>query len=292
MSYCVHCGVKLSDYHKVCPLCKTPVINPNVSEYAFNKDYPQYRTRHKNERDASNKMFTAILLTMLLIIYSVIVFLLDILITKSVSWSLYPLSVFALLWVGVAFPFFRKRNTFFTLFSIDCLAVTVFLLVLNLIISQNLIWSQFTTLSIALVWFIMLGIFNPDRVKKVLPIAFYYILGGIVLTISFVLLLSSHMSLFQLLIPINLVIFILAILSYFIVTSIVHDSLGLIMVLLFDISIFCISVNLLISKYLYDIASLNWSLFVIIVALPLIAILHVIRKGKKLRKFINRRLHL
>ena len=27
MSYCVHCGVKLSDAEKVCPLCGTEVID-------------------------------------------------------------------------------------------------------------------------------------------------------------------------------------------------------------------------------------------------------------------------
>lgn len=292
MSYCVQCGVKLADYHKACPLCNTTVINPNVSEFTLNKDYPQYRTRHKNEKNASNKMFTAILLTVLLAIYSIIVLFLDLFITKGISWSLYPLSSFALLWVGVVLPFFRKRNPFFTLFSIDSLAVAVFLLVLNLIISQNLLWAKFTTLAIALVWFIMLGIINADKVKKVLPIPFYYILGGILMTIAFGFLLSNHISILQLLIPINLIIFVLAILSYFIVTASVHDSLGLVMVLLFDLSIFCVSLNLLISKYLYGTSTLTWALLVIIVALPVIAILHIIRKGKKLRKFVNKRLHL
>jgi len=29
MSYCVNCGVKLDDALNKCPLCNTPVINPN-----------------------------------------------------------------------------------------------------------------------------------------------------------------------------------------------------------------------------------------------------------------------
>jgi hypothetical protein len=29
MSYCVECGVKLAEYEKECPLCTTPVYNPN-----------------------------------------------------------------------------------------------------------------------------------------------------------------------------------------------------------------------------------------------------------------------
>ena len=29
MSYCVHCGVKLADGAASCPLCGTPVLDPN-----------------------------------------------------------------------------------------------------------------------------------------------------------------------------------------------------------------------------------------------------------------------
>ena len=29
MSYCVNCGVELDRSAKACPLCNTPVINPN-----------------------------------------------------------------------------------------------------------------------------------------------------------------------------------------------------------------------------------------------------------------------
>ena len=30
MSYCVNCGVKLEESLTKCPLCNTPVINPNI----------------------------------------------------------------------------------------------------------------------------------------------------------------------------------------------------------------------------------------------------------------------
>jgi len=29
MSYCVHCGVELAPSEESCPLCKTPVLDPN-----------------------------------------------------------------------------------------------------------------------------------------------------------------------------------------------------------------------------------------------------------------------
>ncbi len=29
MSYCVHCGVELAPSEEKCPLCKTPVMDPN-----------------------------------------------------------------------------------------------------------------------------------------------------------------------------------------------------------------------------------------------------------------------
>ena len=30
MSYCVNCGVELTESANSCPLCDTPVINPNI----------------------------------------------------------------------------------------------------------------------------------------------------------------------------------------------------------------------------------------------------------------------
>ena len=32
MSYCVNCGVELDASLEVCPLCNTPVLNPNEIE--------------------------------------------------------------------------------------------------------------------------------------------------------------------------------------------------------------------------------------------------------------------
>ena len=38
MSYCVECGVKLEQSLKICPLCQTPVVNPNELITASNSN--------------------------------------------------------------------------------------------------------------------------------------------------------------------------------------------------------------------------------------------------------------
>ena len=47
MSYCVNCGVKLAKSEKKCPLCNTPVINPNKKDVVFEPAYPCIVEKYK-----------------------------------------------------------------------------------------------------------------------------------------------------------------------------------------------------------------------------------------------------
>ena len=48
MSYCVNCGVKLASSERVCPLCNTKVINPNIMESDITSNYPDRLDSIKN----------------------------------------------------------------------------------------------------------------------------------------------------------------------------------------------------------------------------------------------------
>ena len=291
MSYCVHCGVKLSNYHTNCPLCNTKVYNPNTKEVSGNTDYPEYIIHHKKDRKRANKLFTAIILSLLSFIYTIIPVLINLIINKKLSWSLIVLISITLLWFGIAFPFFNKNNTFFKLFTYDCIAITVYLLLLNYIISSNFLWSRFTTLAIFIVWIIMSGIFITNQIKKIIPLTFYYLLNSIIITFIFAFIFYNEISILYVLISINTLIFILTLLSYFIVIAKVYDFLGFIIVLLVDISIFALSLNLILSKHIQGYFNLNWSIIIIVITIPLIATTFSIRKGKQIKSFISKKLH-
>lgn len=291
MSYCVHCGVKLSNYHANCPLCNTKVFNPNIKEISNNIDYPEYIIHQKTDRKRANKLFTAIILSLLSFIYAIIPVLLNLIISKQISWSLIVLMSITLLWFGITFPFFKKNNTFFRLFTQDSIAIIVYLLLLNYVISNNFLWSRFTTIAIIIVWVVMSGIFMTNKIKKVMPLTFYYLLNVIIMTFIFAFMFYNEISILYVLISVNILIFILTLLSYFVIIAKIHDFLGFLIVLLIDISIFAISLNLILSKYIQGYFNLNWSIIIIIITIPLIATAFSVRKGKQIRNFISKKLH-
>jgi len=291
MSYCVHCGVELANYHKKCPLCGTKVIDTTNVSSVTNTDYPEYVLYTKHSKSRANRLFIASILSLLSFLYALIPLLVDLLINKGISWSLIVFISVSLLWLGVAFPFFMEKPTFFRLFSYDTLASSIYLLLLNYLISGNLNWAKFTSLGLCILWVIMAGIFITDRIRTILPLKFYYILSSIIISVVFVLSINSETSLIYILLPINIMIFVLTLLSYFIVTAKIYDFLGLLVVILSDVSIFVVILNLILSKYLQGFYSLSWSIIVIIITIPLLATAFTIRKSKQLRKFISKKTH-
>jgi len=291
MSYCVHCGVELSDYHKKCPLCGTKVLDTNNVTSISNTDYPEYVLYTKHSKSRANRLFIATILSLLFFLYALIPFLIDFFINKSISWSLIVFISVSLLWVGVALPFFIEKPTFFRLFTYDSLASLIYLLILNYIISGNITWAKFTSLGLIIIWVILSGIFIPDRIRTILPLKFYYILSSIILSVIFVLFINCNMSLIFILIPLNTIIFVLTLLSYFIVTAKIYDFLGLLIVILSDISIFAVFLNLILSKQLQGNFSLSWSIIVLIITIPLLTTAFAVRKSKQLRKFISKKTH-
>ena len=57
MSYCVNCGVELNSNEKRCPLCSTPVINPNIDNKQM--DLPPYPPKSDFIVDSKLKNITA-----------------------------------------------------------------------------------------------------------------------------------------------------------------------------------------------------------------------------------------
>ena len=95
MSYCVQCGVKLADTEKNCPLCGTPVQNPNVTEPSAEKPiYPAQQFSPVAMRAQRN---TVLLITAVVMLIPVLTTLIsDLSISGTVTWSRYVLAGFLL----------------------------------------------------------------------------------------------------------------------------------------------------------------------------------------------------
>ncbi len=101
MSYCVNCGVELEKTLERCPLCNTPVINPNELQKITAPTYPY--PKEKGQVDAVKKKDLAILTSVVLTATSLCCLLLNIFVFSGTHWSLFIIGACLLLFV-IIFP--------------------------------------------------------------------------------------------------------------------------------------------------------------------------------------------
>ena len=110
MSYCVNCGVKLAKSEKKCPLCNTKIINPNIVKEEY---VPAYASQIEKFNSINIKFIAKLSITVFLLL-AAITMLCDLIITKSISWSLYVL--FAIVYIITHFIFAFSKNIYFSFF--------------------------------------------------------------------------------------------------------------------------------------------------------------------------------
>ena len=105
MSYCVNCGVKLKKSEKVCPLCNTKVINPNI----INDDYKPGYSSLVEEYNKINVKFLCKLITDILLVVASVTVLCDFIISKNLTWSIYVVASILYLDSKLTFVLFKKK---------------------------------------------------------------------------------------------------------------------------------------------------------------------------------------
>ena len=291
MSYCVQCGVKLSDYHKKCPLCNTEVLNPNKPLVRANSDYPDYHVEDAKEKKTIKHYVTGIILSLQAFVYSAVVLLIDWLTGDGITWSLIPVISLALAWFGVAMPFMKRKNTFFRLYTYDSIAVIIYILLLNFIISKNFIWARYVAVSVTFLWVIIAGIFLTDRIRKVFPITIYYIISTIILTFISLSFVDQKIMILKMGLPIMISFFIISLLTYFIIKSSSDSALSLIGILLVAVTIQCLIVDANLHYNQNAAIGFSWSLIVTVATIPFAATLFAIKKSNELYALISKKLH-
>ena len=128
MSYCVNCGVKLEESLTKCPLCNTPVINPNIlKKMEPTPAYPQKSATMEEARRHDR----GILLTIVLSATAISCGLLNLLVFRSGMWSLLIIGACILIWVFALPTVIYSRIPIYFSLLFDGFAVAIYLYMIS-----------------------------------------------------------------------------------------------------------------------------------------------------------------
>lgn len=161
MSYCVNCGVELDDSLKVCPLCNTPVYNPNQT--ATPKTNSPFPEMHGQVEEVKRKDW-AVLLTAVLIAISVTCGLLNLWAFNESAWSMLVIGICMVVWVAsIPFVICTKINPY-TALLFDGLSVILYLYMITFMTGSK-DWYFGLALPIAVLVTVLLETFYFFRKK-------------------------------------------------------------------------------------------------------------------------------
>lgn len=109
MAYCVHCGVKLGEGEKACPLCHTVSIDPNASSPP-DEAHRLYPTHTPEQLLTRSKRYFLTLFGILLLVPALLCLLIDLLAGNGVTWSIYAFTALVLLYIAIAVPIWVEKH--------------------------------------------------------------------------------------------------------------------------------------------------------------------------------------
>lgn len=143
MSYCVNCGVELDASAKNCPLCGTPVLNPNEIRNLTGDQMP-FPVQRGSVEPVKRKDL-GILLSMITLGTAAVCGILNALVFRETMWSLTVLGACVVFWVFLEpFVLFPKQSVYFSLLF-DGTAVFFLLYMITFLATDS-------------VWFLELGV--------------------------------------------------------------------------------------------------------------------------------------
>ena len=128
MSYCVNCGVELDDTAQSCPLCHTPVLNPNRPVDMWGpKPFPTER----REVPPASRWELAALISAMLLSVSVCCGVLNLFLRAERAWSLYIIGASVMLWIWFVLPLLLRRMHVCLRLGFDVLAVALYVVLIS-----------------------------------------------------------------------------------------------------------------------------------------------------------------
>ena len=108
MSYCVHCGVKLGDSEKRCPLCMTPVFDPaEPRDPHAPRPYP---VRTPEQEFKKNKHYLLTIAAVLLAVPALLCLVLDLMLNGTITWSGYASGALIMLFLTASVPLLAQKH--------------------------------------------------------------------------------------------------------------------------------------------------------------------------------------
>ncbi len=124
MSYCVNCGVELNRGARECPLCGTPVVNPNCHPDAAE---PGFFPARKEEVAPVSRREAALLLSAMLLSVAICCGLLNIVFYSDIWWSFFIGGAMAMLWVWFVPPLLFRKMFIWIRLTLDVLAIGAYI---------------------------------------------------------------------------------------------------------------------------------------------------------------------
>ncbi len=187
MKVCNYCGVELDAEMNFCPLCghksNTPVIKSRKD--TNNKVPVDVKTVAYNFEDLTQRQQRKViweLAAFVLVSISIITLIIDLLITRQITWSKYPMTIGLILLIDISLILFLQKQLFL-LFS-GCFVSTSLLLFLLDFYTSNLYTGL--KLGIPIIFFICLVVFllailiRKSKQKGINIIAYSLIAAGII----------------------------------------------------------------------------------------------------------------
>lgn len=135
--YCIHCGVKLADSERFCPLCGTVPYHPDLPGPAGKPLYPTGRMPAPQvQPKAMPVVFTVLFLLPLLI-----TLLVDLRLHRTVTWSGFVMGGLMVAYVALVLPFWFSRPNPVIFVPCDYLAAGLYLWYIHAVTGGNWFWS-------------------------------------------------------------------------------------------------------------------------------------------------------
>ena len=178
MSYCVQCGVQLAHDLNKCPLCGTPVVNPNAG--AAQKRESEQPERVEEAISRLDRGYARQLSILFILVPALSVLLVDI-IDGGGIWSPFVIGALVMLWFFLAAPLVLPVRKPYLYVTLDVLALSGYL-ALVAFLTRGFSWY----LSIVLPLLVLLGgitllvmlVFRREKLVKLYRAALFTLLLG------------------------------------------------------------------------------------------------------------------
>lgn len=183
MSYCVNCGVELGAGTKHCPLCGTPVYNPNELK---RMDERSFFAEKKEVVPPVSHREVALLASVMLILAAVGCAVLNLFLWPGSGWSLYVVGAAVMLWIWFVLPLVCRKLPAWAALPIDVAAVGLYLFLISVDLGGGN-WFRYLVLPIlisAVVILLVLCFLLRDRRHKILTTMIFIISAAALLALA------------------------------------------------------------------------------------------------------------